>query len=138
MLARLFIVFFCISPFQLFAQVSNDPSFEYIYEIDSVTNRKVHLNADKMPAFTDTTITFHDFFTDNFNYVGECDFHSKIVIAFIVEPNGEITSKRIVRKPDCDISNEIMRVLDSLPKMKPGIIQGKPVPVLRKYAIEIK
>ncbi len=117
------------------AQISNDPFFEYIYEIDSANNRKLHLNADIMPTFIDTSLTFNKFFIQNFKYPSIDCIQTRIVITFIVESDGQITSKKIINKIDCDITNEIMITLDRLPKMKPGLIQGKTVPIKLTYPI---
>ena len=65
---------------------------------------------------------------------------TKIIISFVVEPTGLISNKKIVNELDCDLSKAIMTVLNSLPKMRPGIIKGKPVLVLLTYpnTIELK
>ena len=120
------------------AQVSNDPFIEYIYEIDSINNRKLHLNADIMPTFVDTNLTFNKFFSRNFRYPSTECLQTKIVISFVVEANSEISNKKIINKLNCDISKEVMLVLDSLPRMKPGLIHGKAVPVKLTYPIMVE
>jgi protein TonB len=120
------------------AQKSNDSCFEYIYEIDSTTNRKLYLTAEIMPSFIDTSLTFNNFFSYNISYPPTECIQTRIVISFVVESDGEISNKKIINKLNCDNSKEVMLVLDNLPRMKPGLIQGKAVPVKLTYPIMIE
>ncbi len=135
---RVLVLVLFMFPLGLFAQVSDDPFFEYIYEKDSINNRILFLNPDKMPCFTDKNETFQNYFIKNFKYPSTDCIQTKIMISFVVESSGLISNKKIVNKLDCDLSKAIMTVLDSLPKMRPGIIKGKPVPVLLTYPITIE
>ena len=137
MLKGLLILLFVFNISNLLAQEIDDPSVEYLWIEDSINNRKVCLNPEVKPIFYDSALTFFKFFIDNFNYPSiEC-FQHKVIISFIVETNGDITNKKILNDLVCDIHKEVIMVLDSLPKMKPGMIQGKSVPVRLTYPIMI-
>jgi len=120
------------------SQEINNPDNRYFTITDSLTNRKFYLNAEQMPRFLDSSMTFNKFFLDNFKCPPSECIQTRIVISYIVEETGEITNKRILNKLNCDFSEEIMRVLDKLPKMKTGTINGKPVPVLVTYSLHIE
>ncbi|WP_448700052.1 TonB family protein [Mucilaginibacter sp. AW1-3] len=62
--------------------------------------------------------------TDKQNHV-----QGKVYIQFIVEPNGGLSSFKVLRSPSDAMSKESVRVMKLSPKWKPGKQNGKPVRV---------
>jgi hypothetical protein len=109
----------------------------YVGIIDSATNKLYFRSAEVMPSFADSTIDLNKFFLDNLNLPSKKCSKSEIVISFAVEPNSEITHKKIIKKPDCLPAKDIMIVLDKIPLMKPGKIKKAVMPVIVEFRIEI-
>lgn len=90
-----------------------------------------------MPSLADSTIDLNKFFLDNLNLPSKKCSKAEIVVSFAVEPNSEITHKKIIKKPDCLLAKDIMSVLNKIPLMKPGKNRKAVIPVIVEYRIEI-
>ena len=53
----------------------------------------------------------------------------KVFVQFIVDKDGSITDVKIIRGVSPCIDEEAVRVIRSMPKWKPGYLDGKPVKV---------
>ena len=53
----------------------------------------------------------------------------KVFIQFVIERDGSITDVKVVRGVDASLDKEAVRVVQSMPKWKPGKQRGKPVRV---------
>lgn len=51
----------------------------------------------------------------------------RVFVQFVINIDGTITDTRILRSPDPSLSEETLRVLESMPKWKPAIKDGKPI-----------
>ena len=109
----------------------------YTGTIDSATNKLYYTTADIMPAFIDTTFDIQTFFLDHLHLPSKKCSKSEIAISFAVEPDGTITHKKILKKPDGIEAQEILKVLDSIPPMKPGKIKIATIPMIIKIVINI-
>jgi protein TonB len=56
-------------------------------------------------------------------------------VNFVVDTNGSIINARIARGVDSSLDKEALRVVNTLPKWKPGQQRGKPVKV--SYTVPI-
>ncbi len=59
----------------------------------------------------------------------------RVVAAFIVDTDGNVSNVDILQTPDKAFSNEVIRVLMNSPKWEAGVSEGKPVKV--KYTIPV-
>lgn len=59
----------------------------------------------------------------------------KVVVAFIIETDGSVTSHRVTRPAHPILNEEAMRLIKQMPPWKPGIEKGKPCKTL--FAIPI-
>ncbi|MDQ2180480.1 energy transducer TonB [Marinifilum sp. D714] len=59
----------------------------------------------------------------------EAGLQGKVYVRFVVTKIGDISNIEITRSVDPILDNEVIRVLKSLPKFKPGMQRLKPVPV---------
>ncbi|MFZ5939567.1 MAG: energy transducer TonB [Bacteroidota bacterium] len=57
---------------------------------------------------------------------------------FVVSKSGKVVDVRIIRGVHPDIDNEVLRVLNMLPDFRPGMQNGKLVPVLYSIPIRFK
>ena len=60
----------------------------------------------------------------------------RVIVSFIVEPNGSVSNVEIVRSVDTDLDQEALRVVRQMPKWKPGKHDGSTVRF--KYHLPIK
>ena len=59
----------------------------------------------------------------------------RVIGAFIVEKDGSITGARIDKSVDKSLDAEALRIINEMPKWKPGMQDGKPVRV--KYMVPV-
>ena len=68
----------------------------------------------------------------------QVDAVGKIFVGFIIEPDGSITNVRVIRGLYKHYDEEAIRVVESMPKWKPGMQNGKPVRVSYMIPIHFK
>ena len=71
----------------------------------------------------------------------DCCIQGTVYVTFIIEPNGELTNRRIGHSPFrdndvCSPNKEALKVLDYLTEWNPGKCGGKNVAIL--YTLPIK
>lgn len=59
----------------------------------------------------------------------ENGIQGKVYIQFVIEKDGSITDTKVIRGVDASLDKEAIRVINSMPKWKPGKQRGKPVRV---------
>ena len=66
----------------------------------------------------------------------ENNSQGRVIVRFIIDSNGVVTSPQVVRSSgDCNLDMEAVRVIESMPKWKPGKHKGKPVRVLFTFPV---
>ena len=96
-------------------EVADDHIFEYLEE---------------MPEFPGGQAAMMKWLSKNINYppiAAENNIQGRVMVSFVVEPNGSISNVKIVRGVDPNLDKEAMRVVGKMPKWKPGMQTGKPV-----------
>jgi len=81
---------------------------------------------------------FNDYIYTNLKWPNQFDGEGQVLISFVVNLDGNTDKIKIERGlcPSCD--EEVIRVLKSLPKWKPGEKEGKKVDVKFYLPIEFK
>ena len=59
-------------------------------------------------------------------------------MSFVVDKSGKVTSVKVLRGVDKYLDAEAVRVVQSMPKFKPGKQRGKPVKVQYNVPISFK
>lgn len=110
-------------------------------EYDSILQRQVYANVDKMPEFEKGEIGLLKFFTDNFQYPKDQDlFQGSINLVFVIDTNGKVMDSRILNKSKAELTlvdKEALRVLAIMPKWKAGSCEGRKVPVRMFWPIRL-
>ena len=102
---------------------------------DSISNRTIYEVVDSMPEFPGGIDSLHKFIMNNLRWPNEADCVGKVYISFIVESDGIITNK-IILKGICDpFDKEALRVISSMPRWRAGKCKGKAVAV--KFIVPI-
>ena len=88
--------------------------------------------AQQMPCFPGGEKKLLKFLNENTNYPEysrEINSQGTVYISFVVEKNGSITNIQLLKGVDQHINKESVRVVNSMPKWKPGKQMGKKVRV---------
>ena len=94
----------------------------------------VYQIVEQMPEFPGGQEAMEKYINDNVRFwevikEWQCDVSGKIFVGFIVEPDGSITNVKVLRGIEKHCDEEAMRVVKSMPKWKPGMLNGEPVRV---------
>jgi hypothetical protein len=105
---------------------------------DTLTSRKIYLNADIGPACEGGPSAWlkHLNKTLNIREMPSGEIQSCYVIAFIVEKNGTASGERIINAPNNDITKQIFSAVRTI-RWVPGKCKGKKVPMLYVLPITI-
>jgi len=93
------------------------------------------------PEFEGGQSEFLKYLTEHIEYPSldsSENINTKLVIEFIVNEEGEITMTRILRSINPSFDNHVIEVLKNMPKWKPGMNNGKFVPVKMVIPINIE
>ncbi|WPU93266.1 energy transducer TonB [Mucilaginibacter sabulilitoris] len=107
---------------------------------DSILHKFVYTTVDIMPEPQNGLKTLSDSLMKHLKYpTNKGDFQGKVIIAFVIEPDGKIDGQRVIRNlfgSDFTFSQQLFKIVKSF-KWEPGLCKGKPVPVLYPLPINI-
>ncbi len=81
---------------------------------------------------------FRQWIADNLRYptrAAESGIQGRVIVQFVVEPNGSISNVEVVRGVDRSLDDEAVRVIQSSPRWEPGRQRGEPVRVRFTFPI---
>ena len=100
---------------------------------DSVTTDEVFdfQVVDKKPKFPGGTTSLQSYINRSLQYPQisrKNNSQGRVIVRFIINSDGTVTSPQVVRSSgDFYLDMEAVRVIESMPKWKPGKHKGKPV-----------
>ena len=99
--------------------------------IENISEIKVWDRAEFMPEFPGGKDAYVKFMRKNLREPNDLEDGQKIVVMakFIVQTDGSISDFNIVQDGRKDLNEEVLRVLRKMPKWKPGMQNGRAVPV---------
>ena len=112
-----------------------------VYAFNTVSDNEspAVVKADKMPSFQGGGLQdFRRWVMTQVRFPKEMldkNVRGRVVAAFIVDTDGNVSNVDILQTPDKAFSNEVIRVLMNSPKWEAGVSEGKPVKV--KYTIPV-
>lgn len=98
----------------------------------------VFLVVEQMPEYPGGQQALINFLRQNIEYPANAKEHQiqgRVIAEFVVEKDGSVSDKHIVRSVSPELDAEAMRVISIMPKWKPGKQRGEDVRV--KYTIPI-
>lgn len=101
----------------------------------------IHRWVQEMPQFPNGNEALMKFIKDHMNYPKvaiEASAEGTVILQFIVLENGEIGSVKVVRGMGFGCDEEASRVVNMMPRWKPGIHNGKAVKVKFNLPINFK
>jgi len=93
---------------------------------------------EDMPEFPGGDLALRKYIANAINYpviAQENGIQGKVYVQFVVDKDGSVSDARIARGVDPSLDKEALRVVNALPKWKPGKQRGKPVRV--SYTVPI-
>ncbi|MBQ8957086.1 MAG: energy transducer TonB [Bacteroidales bacterium] len=97
---------------------------------DSETD--IFMIVEEMPEFPGGEEALVQFIADHVNYPEEAKkagAYGRVFVGFVVEPDGSLSDVKVLRGIGYGCDEEAMRVVESMPKWKPGKQRGKAVKV---------
>lgn len=105
---------------------------EYIYDMKSIP---------VAPIFKGGSQGLEKWIQENIQYpadAAKAKIEGRVIVEFIIDKNGVVTSPRLVRGINDVFNNEALRVIKSLPRWTPGYAQGKPAKTRYTYPVTFK
>jgi protein TonB len=99
---------------------------------------QVFFIVEDMPEFPGGEMALRTYIANAIKYpviAQENGIQGKVYVTFVVSKDGSVTNASIARGVDPSLDKEALRVVNSLPKWKPGKQRGKPVNV--SYTVPI-
>jgi protein TonB len=126
---------------QVWGQTISHPPDPCELTYDSALNKSYYATADKMPTFKGGPKEMMKVINKKLKWPGgRCDVEGTVFVAFIVESNGQLTDKRILKglsdSEGCNADEEALKVIDFLTSWTPGQCDGKDVAV--RYVVPVK
>ena len=93
---------------------------------------KIETVFDTAPEFPGGMQSLYKFIAEKVIYPEDArlsEIQGKVMVQFVVDKEGEIKNAVIVKSVSESLDKEALRVVKSMPKWKPGILDGKPVNV---------
>ncbi len=103
-----------------------------IQEKSAQIQEEVFFIVDEMPEFPGGQLALRNFIAQSVKYpviAQENGIQGKVFVNFVVAKDGTITNAKIFRGVDPSLDKEALRVVNSLPKWKPGKQKGEEVAV---------
>ena len=94
---------------------------------------------EQMPEFPGGLTALMNYLRANIHYPAAAQsagIEGRVIVSFIVEPNGSVSNVEIVRGVDSNLDQEALRVVRQMPKWKAGKQDGSTVRV--KFHLPIK
>lgn len=104
-------------------------------------NDKVLEKAEVMPEYPGGEQAMMKFVADNVKYPQDAidkEISGRVLVSFVVEKDGSIGDVKVVKGIGGGCDEEAVRVVNAMPKWKPGMDKGKPVRVSYMMPITFK
>lgn len=117
----------------------NMASGEVVWDVvKPQTDEEVFMVVEDMPEYPGGTEALLEYLRTNISYPESCKesgIQGRVLVTFVVEKNGSISSAEIVKGVTEELDAEALRVIYAMPAWKPGKQKGKEVRV--KYTVPI-
>lgn len=105
---------------------------------DSTAKEEIFMVAEQMPEFPGGMKEMLKFLQENVKYPENAmknNVQGRVIVQFVIEKDGTPTEFKVARSVDPDLDAEALRVLQTMPKWKPGMQRGKIVRV--KFTVPV-
>ena len=109
-------------------------------EVDN-PEMEVFTIVEQMPEFPGGDQEYYQYIADNIKYPAEArenGIRGLVYVNFIVEPDGSVSNIRVLRGIGGGCDEEAVRLVESMPKFKPGMQRGEAVRVSYTVPVNFK
>lgn len=99
---------------------------------------EVFVVVEKQPEFPGGQEAMMKYLSDNIKYpmvAQENGIQGRVIVNFVVEKDGGLSDVQVVRGQDAALDKEAVRVIEAMPKWKPGVQRGERVRV--RYTLPV-
>ena len=114
------------------------PVVQTVKKEEEEEEAQVFFIVEEMPEFPGGEAALRRFIANSIKYpqiAQENGIQGRVYVQFVVERDGSVSNASVARGVDASLDKEALRVVNSLPKWKPGMQRGKPVKV--SYTVPI-
>lgn len=125
---KIILLLLLVMPFLGFSQT--DTSKKQIDSLEEVEETPVFVEA--LPEYPGGNEAMYKFIGRNLKYPKKArkeGIEGKVFIRFVVDKEGNVTKAKVIRGIGFGCDEEALRVVNKMPKWKPGMQRGKPVSV---------
>jgi periplasmic protein TonB len=117
---------------------TNITNFECESKFDSRINNTIYLLVDTMPEFPGGRDSLNQFIENNLTRrpITRDETEGTVWVSLIIESDGSLTNKIILESLNEKLDEDALKVIELMPKWKPGKCNGVPVSV--KFTLPIK
>ncbi|MCR8561634.1 energy transducer TonB [Mucilaginibacter sp. BJC16-A38] len=137
---RFMIFAICLSCFVFNAASAQTKKFNCSVFKDTLLHKIIYKQADIIPEPEGGMAAVSRLIAKELKYPsGDSEYIGKIIIAFVIEPNGKIDGKRIIKDPSGKgqlLSKQLFKIIDEI-KWTPAFCKGKAVPFLYSIPVNI-
>ena len=105
------------------------------------TSDSVYSVVDQDPEFEGGMEALYKYLAENIQYPEQAKadkVEGRVFISFVIEPDGTVSNAEVLRGIGGGCDEEALRVVQSMPNWKPGMVDGKPVRVHYNIPITFK
>lgn len=95
---------------------TQDETYEFLY-------------VDEIPKFDYKGIELSEYLYENIEYLKKFDIEGRVIASFVIDEKGKVCDVEVIKSITEICSDAVVKVLSSMPKWKPGKVNGKPVRV---------
>lgn len=117
---------------------NTEVEFEISMEEEESDDAPVFFIVEEMPQFPGGDLELRKFIAQSVKYpviAQENGIQGRVYVQFVVGTDGSVGQVKVARGVDPNLDKEAIRVVESMPKWKPGKQRGKPVKV--SYTVPI-
>ncbi len=96
---------------------------------DKVADAVAHEGVDQSPEFPGGSEALRKYVKDNMRHPLVDTRSGNVIIQFTVDEEGRVVNPKLLRGLDEEFDAEAIRLVEAMPRWKPGMKDGKPVPV---------
>ncbi|MBQ2097956.1 MAG: energy transducer TonB [Bacteroidales bacterium] len=114
---------------------------DVVQEEEVVEEPQVFFIVEDMPEFPGGELALRKYIAENVRYpemAKENDIQGTVYVRFVVDTDGSVKNVEVIRGVDQLLDKEAIRVVQSLPKWKPGKQRGKAVKVSHSVPIKFQ
>lgn len=109
-----------------------------VFEEETRDEGEIFMIVEEMPEFPGGPEALQRYLSQSVRYpviAQENGIQGRVYIQFVINQNGEVTNATILRGVDPSLDREALRVVEAMPKWKPGKQRNRPVRV--SYTVPI-